>query len=222
MEYLGHIVSQHGVRTDPDKTSAVTNWPTPVKRKELRSFLGLCSYYRKFVRDFASIAAPLHALTKENQAFVWDEACDRAFEQLKRALTSTPVLRYPDPKKEFVLDTDASNHGIGAVLSQKEDGQERVVAFYSRALTAPEKKLLRHQEGAVGRRGRSPSLSSLLVWSLIHHSHGPLCTTVVDDAEKPGRAVGPLVRKARTVSFQDPAPIWGETSQCGQPQPKTM
>lgn len=139
VEYLGHIVSRDGVRTDPQKTSAVTNWPTPRTRKELRSFLGLCSYYRKFVRDFATIAAPLHTLTKEKQPFVWDEACDRAFQNLKEALTSTSVLKYPDPRKEFVLDTDASNHGIGAVLSQREGAQERVVAFYSRALTSPEK-----------------------------------------------------------------------------------
>ena len=139
VEYLGHIVSRHGVRTDPGKTSTVKNWPTPKNRKELRSFLGLCSYYRKFVRGYATIAAPLHALTKEKQNYMWDEACDQAFKQLKTALTSAPILRYPDPEREFVVDTDASNHGIGAVLSQVEDGQERVVAYYSRSLTAPEK-----------------------------------------------------------------------------------
>lgn len=137
--YLGHIVSADGVMTDPMKTKAVRDWPVPSTKKELRSFLGLCTYYRRFVKDFASIAAPLHALTKDKVSFSWDESCSESFDQLKDALTSTPVLTYPDPAKEFILDTDASGCGVGAVLSQSHNGSEHVVAYYSRSLTSPEK-----------------------------------------------------------------------------------
>ena len=137
--FLGHIVSTEGVKTDPEKTKAVQTWPVPQSIKELRSFLGFCSYYRKFVRDFATIAAPLHAMLKNTQRFQWSGQCQEAFVNLKAALISAPVLQYPDPQKPFVLDTDASDHGIGAVLSQSIGGEERVVAYYSRALTAPER-----------------------------------------------------------------------------------
>ena len=139
VKYLGHVVSRQGVSTDPGKTSAIVEWTAPKNRSELRSFLGLCSYYRKFVQNFATIAQPLHALTKEGVKFAWNSECGIAFEQLKRAITTSPVLRYPDPKKGFTLDTDASNCGIGAVLSQLDNGQEQVVAYYSRALSSPEK-----------------------------------------------------------------------------------
>ena len=139
VHFLGHVVSAEGVATDPAKTEAVNSWPAPRNKKELRSFLGLCTYYRKFVENFASIAAPLHWLTKDNVNFHWDDTCDAAFRRLKQALTHAPVLAYPDPGKEFVLDTDASSCGIGAVLSQFHEGEERVVAYYSRSLSPSEK-----------------------------------------------------------------------------------
>ena len=139
VQYLGHVVSATGIRTDPDKCASVRDWPVPEDKKQLRSFLGLCTYYRRFIRQFATIAAPLHNLTKEGQKFVWDAKCQAAFEMLKKKLISSPVLAYPDPGKPYILDTDASSCGIGGVLSQEINGEERVVAFYSRSLTRPER-----------------------------------------------------------------------------------
>lgn len=118
--FLGHVVSEEGVSTDPEKIKAVCEWPTPTSASALRSFLGLCSYYRRFVRGFANIAAPLHRLTENGRAFVWTSECDVAFQRLKQVLSQAPVLAYPISAGAFVLDTDASNTGIGAVLSQKQ------------------------------------------------------------------------------------------------------
>ncbi|KAI3370527.1 hypothetical protein L3Q82_025289 [Scortum barcoo] len=117
--FLGHVVSAAGVSTDPAKVTAVRNWPVPRNIGELRSFLGLASYYRRFVRDFATTASPLHRLTQKGQVFQWGEDCAQAFAQLRTALTEAPVLAYPDPCRPFIVDTDASNVGLGAVLSQE-------------------------------------------------------------------------------------------------------
>ena len=137
--YLGHIVSSDGVSTDPEKTRAIADWPTPTNVKEVQSFLGLASYYRRFVKGFANIARPLHRLTEKSRDFVWTYECDQAFQELKSCLQSAPILAYPDPEKDFILDTDACNVGIGAVLSQVIDGEERVVAYASRTLSKAEK-----------------------------------------------------------------------------------
>ncbi|GFU73429.1 retrovirus-related Pol polyprotein from transposon 412 [Trichonephila clavipes] len=131
VNYLGHIISAEGVRTDPEKVSAVKNWKRPENLRELRSFLGLCTYYRKFVKGFSNIARPLHKLTESKQKFQWTNECEDSFLQLKEALTSSPILIYPQPDKPFILDTDASNESVGAVLSQEIDGHERVVAYWS-------------------------------------------------------------------------------------------
>ncbi|KAM6968624.1 retrovirus-related Pol polyprotein from transposon 412 [Tautogolabrus adspersus] len=137
--FLGHVVSAHGVATDPVKVAAVQDWPTPANISELRSFLGLASYYRRFVRDFATIASPLYRLSDKGRSFDWDEACSAAFDRLKRALTAAPVLAYPDAQQPFIVDTDASNVGVGAVLSQQREDGEHAVAYFSRALTRPER-----------------------------------------------------------------------------------
>ena len=138
--FLGHVVSEKGVSTDPEKTEAVEKWPTPKNIKEVRSFLGLCSYYRKFIFHFADIARPLHKLTEKNQSFIWSKECNAAFEALKEALTHTPILSYPRNEDSFILDTDASNTCMGAVLSQVQDGQEKVIAYFSKAFSRTEKK----------------------------------------------------------------------------------
>ncbi|GFV77070.1 retrovirus-related Pol polyprotein from transposon 412 [Trichonephila clavipes] len=139
VNYLGHIISAEGVRTDPEKVSAVKNWKRPENLRELRSFLGLCTYYRKFVKGFSNIARPLNKLTESKQKFQWTKECEDSFLQLKEALTSSPILIYPQPDKPFILDTDASNESVGAVLSQEIDGQERVVAYWSKCLSKPER-----------------------------------------------------------------------------------
>lgn len=100
--------------------------------------MGLASYYRRFIKGFAEIAQPLHQLTEKGRRFKWGPDCDKAFLTLKACLITSPVLAYPDPGKRFVLDTDASDVGIGAVLSQETEGGERVVAYASRALTKAE------------------------------------------------------------------------------------
>ncbi|KAL4004005.1 hypothetical protein ACER0C_003718 [Sarotherodon galilaeus] len=137
--FLGHVISAQGIATDSAKVAAVRDWPTPSNVKELRSFLGLASYYRRFIKGFATIASPLHRLTDKGQPFGWGDACAAAFAQLKEALTRAPVLAYPDARQPFIVDTDASNVGVGAVLSQQGEAGERVVAYFSCALGRAER-----------------------------------------------------------------------------------
>ena len=125
--YLGHVISKDGVAMDVAKVAAVTSWPTPRSARGLRGFLGLAGYYRKFIRDFGLIAAPLTRLLRRD-AFAWDEEAAEAFQALKRALTTGPVLQMPDFDKEFMVDCDASGVGFGAVLHQ---GAEPL-AFFNR------------------------------------------------------------------------------------------
>ena len=136
MKYLGHVISE-GVATDPTKTEKVKQWPTPSTAEEVQQFLGLASYYRRF----AEIVKPLHHLTEHNVAFLWTEECELAFQELKRRLVTASIWSYPDFSKEFVLDTDASNFALGAVLSQvQEDGSEKVIAYGSRLMTKTERR----------------------------------------------------------------------------------
>ncbi|KAK2918385.1 hypothetical protein Q8A73_002756 [Channa argus] len=138
-QFLGHVVNEHGVTTDRAKVAAIKEWPQPTTTSELRSFLGLASYYRRFVKDFATIASTLHRVTEKGRRFEWSEACSRAFQRLKVDLSEAPVLAYPDPRQPFIVDTDASGVGIGAVLSQGGETGERVVAYYSCSLSRPER-----------------------------------------------------------------------------------
>ena len=140
VEYLGHVISENGVSTDPAKVERIIKWPAPKNVRELRSFLGLASYYRRFIKNFATIAAPLHRLTEKNKPFYWNESCQEAFLDLKRQLTNPPILAYPRFEEKFILDTDASDAGIGSVLSQFQDGNERVIGYGSRTLTKPERR----------------------------------------------------------------------------------
>ena len=137
--FLGHIVSGDGIETDPEKVRAVMEWPVPTSVTEVRSFLGLASYYRRFVRDFSKLAKPMNALTQKNHRFEWTDEAQHSFEALKAALTSPPILAMPNDDGEFTLDTDASNESIGAVLSQRQNGEERVIAYGSRSLNRREK-----------------------------------------------------------------------------------
>ena len=138
VSYLGHVVSARGIATDPQKVQKVNEWPTPQNVSEVRQFVGLASYYRRFVEDFATIARPLHELTKKYARFSWTPECQEAFEELKARLTSAPVLAYPLDSGELFLDTDASDWGIGGILSQVQGGEERVLAYGSRRMSPTE------------------------------------------------------------------------------------
>ena len=116
VEFLGYVVSKDGLSADQSKVKSVRSWPIPNKIRDVRAFLGLCSYYRKFIKGFADIAAPLHALTRKNRRFEWDEECQNSFETLKDCLCSAPVLSFPKDEGCYVLDCDASDHGISAVI----------------------------------------------------------------------------------------------------------
>lgn len=157
--YVGHSVSKEGVGTDPAKIEVIRDWPTPRNADDVRRWLGFSGYYRKFVKDYAKIAAPLTALLpptvkKKNRkkqdsaaskAWKWGQAEENAFQQLKAILMSPPVLGYADFNKPFELHTDASTQGLGAVLYQEQGGKYRVIAYASRSLGKAEKNYPAHK-----------------------------------------------------------------------------
>lgn len=144
ISWLGHVISRAGVHVDPEKTAAVQRWPVPQDVQQVRMFLGLAGYYRKFVHGFAKLAAPLTELTKQAPAGVsfasrWGAAEQTAFEQLKAALSSPPVLCFPDFSKPFALYTDSSEFAYGATLLQDQGKGEQPVCFFSHKLNAAER-----------------------------------------------------------------------------------
>ena len=136
--YLGHVISEEGVKPDPGKIEAVSKFPCPKGRKNVKQFLGLAGYYRRFIPEFASIAKPMTLLLKKNVPFVWSEVSQRAFDKLKNVLCSKPILQYPDFTKPFIITTDASNYALGAILSQGPVGKDLPIAFASRTLSQAE------------------------------------------------------------------------------------
>ena len=170
VKYLGHVVSEEGVRTDPDKVSDLENWPRPETIRHVKSFLGFAGYYRRFIKDYARIARPLNALTSgcvypqkrgrpppkrardpdarkstDPIGDMWTDECEESFQTLKRLLISAPVLAFADISKPFVLHIDASRDGLGGVLYQEQDGKLRPVAYGSRGLSHSEKNYPAHK-----------------------------------------------------------------------------
>uniref|UniRef100_A0A0P4ZJF0 RNA-directed DNA polymerase n=2 Tax=Daphnia magna TaxID=35525 RepID=A0A0P4ZJF0_9CRUS len=143
VNYLGHVISTDGIKPDPSKIDKIVNYKTPTSVDEVRSFLGLAGYYRRFIKDFGSIAKPLTRLTHKDlsrKPFAWGTEEQVAFEKLRNSLVTPPVLAYPNFNEKFFLFTDACEYGIGAVLSQMQDGQEHPIAYSSRQLTKAETK----------------------------------------------------------------------------------
>jgi hypothetical protein len=116
IHYLGHIISGEGISVDPEKVKAIMEWPVPKNAHEVRSFMGLAGYYRRFVEGFSKIVKPITTLQCKGVRYEWTEECDSAFIELKRLLTSAPILRVSDMEKDFTVCTDASKKGLGAVL----------------------------------------------------------------------------------------------------------
>ena len=128
-------MSHQGIAPDPKKIEAVKTFPVPSDLKELRSFLGLASYYRRFIEGFSKVANPLFVLTRKDTPLRWSSSCQQAFETLKKLLTEAPLLEFPDFAKSFILETDASGVGLGAILAQEqENGTVRPIAYASRTL----------------------------------------------------------------------------------------
>ena len=139
LQFLGHVVGKDRVKPDPEKVDKIANYPYPTNLRDLRGALGLFSYYRRFIKDFSQIADPLYQLLKKDTPYLWTEQQQKAFDVLRKKLTEAPVVRYPDEDKPFFLYTDASDTGLGAVLSQKDGKEEYVIAYASRTLSPAER-----------------------------------------------------------------------------------
>ena len=140
VEYLGHLVSEDGIKPCPSKVEAIKSWPVPKTLQDVRSFLGLASYYRKFIPNFSNSAGPLVHLTRKGVPFEWGSKQVEGFEALKEALISDTVLAYPKRDGLFTLDTDASLYGMGAVLSQNQNGEEKVIGYASKSFSRSQAK----------------------------------------------------------------------------------
>ena len=128
VKLLGHVVSRGGIIVDPSKVEVVLNWDRPRNVMEIRSFLGLAGYYRRFVENFSRIATPISKLTIKDVSFVWDDKCEKAFNELKRRLTSVPVLMVPNPEMMYTVYTDVSRSGLACALMQ----EGKVIVYASR------------------------------------------------------------------------------------------
>ena len=126
---------QKRLEADPEKVKAVQSFPVPQNQTDVKSFLGLCSYYRRYIKNFAMIARPLHKASETKSSFTWTEETQEAFGNLKKHLSSTPILAFPDVKRPFILYTDANLTAMGAVLAQVQDGKERAFCYPSKAFS---------------------------------------------------------------------------------------
>ncbi|GJP46783.1 hypothetical protein CLOM_g6026 [Closterium sp. NIES-68] len=149
VQFLGHLVSAQGVHVDPKKIEAVRTWKTPENVKELQQFLGFANYYNRFVAQYAKLAAPLTNLLKKNTPYIWETKHQEAVEQLKQALTSAPVLILPDPERDYVIEADASDQAVGAVLMQDQGNGLQPIAYLSKKLHGAELNYPIHDKEAL-------------------------------------------------------------------------
>ena len=173
--YLGHIIGPQGVTVEPQKIRVIKDWKTPQSKKDVQAFLGLVSYYRRFIRNCAKISKPLTTLVGKNE-LKWSESQQKSFEDLKKALCDAPVLRCFDPSLQIIVTTDASNYAIGAVLEQKDGNSTRPVAYHSRTLNPAEQNYAAHERELLA------IVDTLRVWRVylhgnhftVHTDHYPL------------------------------------------------
>ncbi|KAL8120797.1 hypothetical protein AgCh_017831 [Apium graveolens] len=163
VQFLGHVVSKEGIKVDPVKIEAVSKWEQPKTPTEIRSFLGLAGYYRRFMKDFSKISSPLTKLTRKNEKFVWTEKCEKSFQELKRRLVTAPVLALPDETGNFVIYSDASLKGLGCMIMQ----HDKVIAYASRQLKPHEQKYPVHDLELVA------IVFALKLWR--HYLYGEKC-----------------------------------------------
>lgn len=134
VKYLSHIISEEGIKTDPEKVSCIQNFVRPTSVVEIQRYLGTCNYYRKYIKDYSKITKPLTNLCKKDVPFVWSQSCEEAFQKLKNSLITAPVLIFPDFKETFYVTTDASHYAVGAVLSQGTYPNDRPIQYFSKTL----------------------------------------------------------------------------------------
>src|ERR1044072_4090642 len=140
VKFLGHVIEKEGIKPDPDIIRKIREYLMPENQKKLRGFLGLASYYRKFIEGFARIARPLTKIIGQNQEYKWTDEQEVAFKELKKKLILPLVLKYPNFEEEFILMTDVSKEEIGAILAQKDkEGKEHPIAYFSKALASCER-----------------------------------------------------------------------------------
>ena len=140
VHFLGHIINERGISVDPQKIKEIEDWPAPMLVTEIRSFLGLAGYYRKFNQDFSKISTAMTQLTRKGEPFVWTEKQEECFQELKKRLTTAPVLTLPNGEEGFAVYSDASHKGLGCVLMQSG----KVIAYASRQLKPHEKNYPTH------------------------------------------------------------------------------
>ena len=150
MNYLGHVLDKTGIRPDAKKLEAVRDWERPRTVTQMRFFTAFCNYNRRFVKNFAEVAKPLYRLTSKGVKFTWEEEHEEAFQLLRTRLLQAPILAFPNFRHPFVIDTDASETALVAVLSQKNDGEERPIAFESSVLSTTEVNYATTKREALG------------------------------------------------------------------------
>ena len=174
IDILGHVINEHGIRTQPAKIDAILSWPIPQNKKQLRSFLGTCQFYHRFVKDFSAIASPLHSLTSKTTAWAWGKHQQRAFESLKQALTTAPTLILPRTDLPFTISTDASGFAIGAVLSQDHGDGPQPVCYLSQKMSPSEMNYATHEQELLA------VIRALTEWRYYLLGSPHRCTVVTD------------------------------------------
>lgn len=194
-DFLGHRLTDNGIQADPSKVEAVAAWPRPDNVSDIQKFLGLANFCRRFVKHYATIAAPLTDLTADDVPWKWGEAEESAFVNLKLALSSAPVLIAPNPEVAFIVTCDSSQHAVGAMLSQIIDGVERVVAFESRKHLPEEKAYKVHDQEMLS------IMKALKVWR--HHLFGEKFTVYTDSSTAAGMLTQRSVENKRQTRYLD-------------------